>query len=620
MSKENFEKKIIQIIEDDLTFDLAHYSPNMKSVLEDWQTWHPQKEFPVHVRWELVALDAMPDVSKERQLDSPYFRPKIEMVNRDTDPPSLMIYPDVQGTLTEDEAVAYYQTRFLETKNIIRKARYADLIWESLRARKSKDAYKFGIEAANIYVSQVPFCLANKAFIHLINNLHRAAEIAVLLNVPDVAVSAVKRISQSLPVLLAAQGYRYISELVETLDFLGTKFQDSVSSDIWQQVNKISIQAKASLEQQEPLNNLLLQSMMEVVILSSTRINDEKTAWSHRLQIAQIHEEEARQREKGEGATTGSMVAQKFMEDALHAYQRLVSIAPNEEERSKVIGKVEETKREVRRLIRQAEEEMHELSVKVEVPKEELEHFAQPILDANSDDVLTIFSMHPGLIPNIPKLEEQAKQMAEEAPLASLLGRTQLRDGRKVDEIPPFSDEGALKDQLGFWFQTHSMLLDYVFYRLREEGKISTETFLAHLESWEFFDERDRPFLEKAIAHYFAEDYVSMLHVLVPRIEHMLKSVFEQIGMPSVAVPNERQIREQTFGDFLCREDVRKALDEGVWHYLYFALVDESGLNLRNDVAHGWIRIESCNRTTVQICLYAILLVTRLRSELPAYR
>jgi len=117
--------------------------------------------------------------------------------------------------------------------------------------------------------------------------------------------------------------------------------------------------------------------------------------------------------------------------------------------------------------------------------------------------------------------------------------------------------------------------------------------------------------LEKGINHYFADDHVSALHLLVPRIEHMLKSTFEQTGAPSVTVPNERQIREQTFGDFLRREDVRNILGESIWYYLNFALVDESGLNLRNDIAHGWIELESCNRLTVQISLYCILLLTK---------
>jgi len=45
----------------------------------------------------------------------------------------------------------------------------------------------------------------------------------------------------------------------------------------------------------------------------------------------------------------------------------------------------------------------------------------------------------------------------------------------------------------------------------------------------------------------------------------MLKSTFEQTGAPSVLVPNARQIREQTFGDFLRREHVSNILGKNIW-------------------------------------------------------
>lgn len=614
---ENLESLIVQVIETDYSFDLANYSPQLKPILEEWKTSHPDEKYPKHVEWELTALDAMPDVDKERQLSNPYFQPKIEMVDRESDPPSLLIYPDVQGTLADNDAVAYYQDRFQKTENIIRKARYADLIWETLRVTDNREAYQYGLDAARSYLHIVLQYLENNAYIYLINNLHRAAEISILLNAQEIAANVVNCISESLPFLLKAQGYRYISELVETLEFISSKVPEVVPQDLWHQVRDISFQAENALKQQEPVNDLLLQFMVDIIILSSFHLDDKKTAWDYRVHVAEIHEEVARNREKGEGPTNSSMVALKYMQDALFDYQKLVSSAPNEEERKRIVSKIEEIKREVRRLIRQTEEEIHTVSVSAEVPREHLEEYIKPLLDADPEHLYTLLSVYPDLRPSISQLQDQAKQMAEEAPLLTLIGKTHLRDGRKVNEVPPFSDEGTLNEQLNFWFQTHARLLDFIFYRLKEEGRITLDTFLENLEAWEFLDARDLPFLEQGLVHYFAEDYASALHVLVPRIEHMLKSSFEQAGLPSVVVPNERQIREQTFGEFLHRKDVREILADGVWYYLNFSLVDENGLNLRNDIAHGWITYEQCNRLIAQIGLYAILLVTRLRNSPP---
>ena len=615
---ETFEETVIKTIEEDLSFDLSWHSTSLESSLNEWKSSHPQKPYPPRVIWELTALDAMADNRHDRKPDEPYFKPVLEMVNRDTNPPTLEIYPDVNGTLSDDNAVTYYQARCDETKNPIRKARYADLLWEALRVKRDRKAYSYALQAGNAYLDQVPLYFEQeRGLIHLTNNFQRAAEISVVLNTRDLALKVIQTISDLLSRLLECEAYHYLSELFETLEYIEKKFPDSVSSQNWQQVREICYNAIAKLEGQKPLNDLLVQAMVQGIIISSVHLGDDAIAWKYRVRVAEINENEAKAREGGEGITNGSLVSVKFIQDALHGYQNLVSIAPNEKEKSRMSGKVEEMKREIRRLIRQSENEMKAISVSVEIPKEKIERFIKPLLEANSIDVLPMLSSYPDLTPNIDELREQAKHMSEEAPLTSILGKTQIRDGRIIDQTPPFSNEDALSTQLGFWFQSHAQLLDIIFYRLKETGQITRDSLLTHLQTWEFVDERDLPFLEKGINHYFADDHVSALHLLVPRIEHMLKSTFEQTGAPSVTVPNERQIREQTFGDFLRREDVRNILGESIWYYLNFALVDESGLNLRNDIAHGWIELESCNRVTVQISLYCILQLTRLQKKNP---
>jgi hypothetical protein len=610
-------ERIIQVVEKDLSFDLANYSPQIKPLLNEWQTSHPGETYPMPLMWELTALDARPDIRKERKSNEPYFVPLVEMVDRDTDPSLLRIYPDVQGTLANDDAVAYYISRYKETSNIIRKTRFADLLWEALKSRKSKEAYKYGLEAANLYIFHVSLCLEQKSYTNLVNHLGRSAEIALSLNAQDIADDVVRSIVKSIPILFDVGAYYYISDLVAIVAHISTIFPNTCPSEVWIYIRDVAFQVINNMEKQQPLDDILVQAMIEVVIVSSKNLGDGKTVWEYRVKVAEINETVSKTRELGTGVTKGSLVAVKFMEDALHIYQNLLSSAPNEQEKNKMADKVEEIKREVRRLLRQSEEEMHTISVTKEVPRELLDSVIKPLLEANLVDVIPMLSSYPYLTPDISELRKQSKQIAEKAPLTSLLGKTHLRDGRIVDETPPFSNEDSLTSQMDLWFQIHAKLLDFVFYRLKEASKLSADSILAHIKAWEFLDERDLPFLEKALIHYFSEDHLSALHILVPRIEHMLKSAFEQVGLPSVAVPNERQFREQTFGDFLRRDDVRKALGESIWHYLYFALVDESGLNLRNDIAHGWITIETCNRVTVQVSIYCVLLVTRLQSSPP---
>ena len=298
------------------------------------------------------------------------------MVNRDTNPPTLEIYPDVNGTLSDDNAVTYYQARCYETKNPIRKARYADLLWEALRVKRDRKAYSYALQAGNAYLDQVPLHFEQeRGLIHLTNNFQRVAEISVVLNTRDLALRVVQTISDLLSRLLECEAYHYLSELFKTLEFIAKKFPDLVSSQYWQQVREICYNAIVKLEGQKPLNDLLVQAMVQGMIISSIHLGDDAIAWEYRVRVAEINENEAKAREGGEGITNGSLVPLKFIRDALHDYQNLVSIAPNEKEKSRMSGKVEEMKREIRRLIRQSENEMKTISVSVEVPKEKVEQF-----------------------------------------------------------------------------------------------------------------------------------------------------------------------------------------------------------------------------------------------------
>ncbi len=606
-------QNVKDIIENDLSFKLSGLSSEIKSLLDQWKIAHPQEAFPSPLMWELTALDAMPDIREARTPGELYYRPLMEFVNRDTDPFTLDIYPDVKETLKDDNAITYYIDRFNETSNPIRKARFADLLWEALKIKGDRHAYKYGIEAGRAYLSQIGlFFDQERGLINLTNNLQRVAEISVVLNSSDLASNLITTTMTTLPRLLELEAYHYISEQVKTLEFIESRMNGSVQTDIWKKAQQICVAGIVTLEKQEAPNDLLLQALVNGVIICSVHLGENEIAWKYRVKVAEIQENEAYKREKGDYGNKGSMVALRFMHDALNTYLKLVSLAPNETEKSRIKSKIVAIKREVRRLIKDSEAEMKTVSVSFEVPLAVLEQSIMPLLNAKPEHLYLLLCSHPDLIPQVNNLREEANRITDEAPLFSLLGKTSLRDGRIVDETQPLSKDENLIDTMRFWFQTQASFLDFVFHRLRQTGQISKDSLLSHLQKWEFIDEMDLPFIEKALDHYFHDDHISALHLLTPRIEHMIKSAFEQVGLPPVAVPNEQLIREQTFGEFLRRNEVKKALGENVWYYLNFVLVDEKGLNLRNDIAHGWIGPDQCNRINVQIALFCMLLITML--------
>jgi hypothetical protein len=582
----------------------------IRKQIEAWQKENTGMEIPDEVKWELTALDIMA-VPRRRRGDSPDkpFRPMAEFVNA---PP----YPDVDALLCDKEAIGYYRGRSQETGNPVRKARYADLVWVALREHHEPSAYQYAIDAAEAYVAQAPLCLEQERYSALVDCLDRASEISVQLNNQKLASRVVETAIALLSQMPEQHSCRSVLDIGDSFLYILDKFPASMSHDNLMQLRQVAQAGITEYASTKPRNLHLVRDLTELVSAVSELLQEPTEAWSYRAQVPELFEAEARERESATGPTGGGLVAYKLMEAALNEYQRLRSIAPNEEEKQRLQVKIREAKAEVRRLMRLAQSQMEAIEVEFEMPTEDLERMVRALLEVGSDQVFRLLSYYPDMVPDIHELRQKADQAAHEFIFSSLMGMTTLRNGRKVDETPPMSGgETQLGTFLSTWFQVHFVVLDYIFKRLKEEALFSSESFIAHMRTWEFLDESDVPFIETGLERYFAEDYASALHLLTTRIEHMLKSAFEQVGVPVIVVADQRRIREQTLGDFLNRGEVRTALGEDLWFYTCYVLVDESGLNLRNDVAHGWIQFHSCNRLTVQIILFLILLLTRLHRE-----
>lgn len=623
MDTETLIQSVVTLIENDLAvkWPSRALSHEINALVDQWKSTNEGMEVPDVVKWEVSALDMMA-VHREQREGAPDipFRPLSEWYDRSTNPPSVLVYPDVVGLLSNEQAITYYRARVQATQNPIRKARYADIVWTALNQQGGREAYRYALEAAPSYLALIPLCIQQAETIRLVEILDRVAEIAVRLNNRNLALQTIQAVIDSLSQLNEGDRSRWVLEMGDTLDYLDGKFRDLVTNQVWQNIQDISLvsidyfENVVLREPPEPRNLSIIHELMQLASVASAHLGDHSTAWHYQVQIAESLEREARERENQGGTTGGAFVAYKFMEEAMHTYLNLVSRAPSEEERRRLEENVENTRREVRRLIRLAEGEVGTISGAIDIDRAELEAMVLPFLQMEPAEVFERLSRMSYLVPNIDQLEQQASQADEEFIFTRLASHTILRDGRKVDETPAMgSNDRQFLFHLGLWFQLHGHLLDFIFYRLKQEDRFTADTFIAHLNNWDFLDDTDMPFIEVGLERYFAEDYVSALHVLVPRIEHMMKSAFEQSGLPSVAVKSKRQIREQTFGDFLRRGDVRQIIGESIWYYFSYSLLDERGLNLRNDVAHGWIQESGCNRVSVQIVLFAILLVTRIR-------
>ena len=121
-----------------------------------------------------------------------------------------------------------------------------------------------------------------------------------------------------------------------------------------------------------------------------------------------------------------------------------------------------------------------------------------------------------------------------------------------------------------------------------------------------------------ALARYYASiesfetdnEYLAALHILAPLCERLFKAMVVRAGVPTLLGQQQGTQQEATLGKLLDNTEsphVCQLLSPDLLHFLRYAWVDEPGLNLRNRVAHGWVRPAECNWYTTLLLLWTVI-------------
>ncbi|RIN28382.1 DUF4209 domain-containing protein, partial [Staphylococcus succinus] len=133
------------------------------------------------------------------------------------------------------------------------------------------------------------------------------------------------------------------------------------------------------------------------------------------------------------------------------------------------------------------------------------------------------------------------------------------------------------------------LLLKAIFDKLISEFEISTEDFMQKFNRWELLDNKNVHFIEHGISRFLEKDYLSALHILVPQFESTVRRMFSKVGYSTTSIRKGNTQQEVTFNEFLLRDDVKSAFGNDVHKLIQIVMVEQSGLNLRNEIAHGLI-------------------------------
>jgi hypothetical protein len=116
--------------------------------------------------------------------------------------------------------------------------------------------------------------------------------------------------------------------------------------------------------------------------------------------------------------------------------------------------------------------------------------------------------------------------------------------------------------------------------------------------------------VQQGIKRHFEEDYISSIHIITPQLENILRVW----GGKVVSVKKMDSRRpgtvwgEKVLGDLLSDETLKTHLDPSFVKVMK-RFLDTHPFNVRNDIAHGFIKFEQCNRAWSAMLIWLVLKV-----------
>lgn len=509
--------------------------------------------------------------------------------------------------------IKYYEQELTETDNTFLKYRYADILLDYQGPFKNSltlNRYQLFnillpnlIEFAESYLSDLRNNDTSDPFQSYFDIIARGVEMSLLFKNKLYAEKLIKLLSHRLSelkqydkdlrwVLEASQLIReiYVSKLIASEHFI----QEQVCLSLLEE----------GAENFRKQNKHYLQRLFLNEIIEWLKLNDstKKNIKPIQLLIGASFEEEAIEQQGR--SEKHKLVEVHFLEDALHHYKEI-----GETE------KVKELKVKIRDCYMKAKDLLEGHTFSWRIPDESIEYIQNQnafLETLELEQLLEKLRTDQILIPDIDALETRV--VSKEKTLSDFLGKSSMIvQGRKVFEQT--NDEDLYQFKLNQAYDLNlSLILNYHLFHIFNiaiEKGLTAEIFTASFEKWPLLYENNAKIIRAGISRFFEKDYVSCLHVLVPQLEACVRNLFAQAGHPTTTIKKGNTQHEETFTSFLENPIVIESFGKRYYKYLTYVTIEQTGLNLRNNIAHGLIDSEACNASTCMIVLHLLLSLTR---------
>lgn len=212
---------------------------------------------------------------------------------------------------------------------------------------------------------------------------------------------------------------------------------------------------------------------------------------------------------------------------------------------------------------------------------------------------------------NRTEIEEQVKQTAEQNPFYSIFTKDIVdAKGRKVGEMPPYHENpGPYITQAA----TVRIKFNALFYRFVIEegvkrGIVTVSELMKYIQLSPIFETANLTVIHRAVVYYINKDHVGFIHTIIPQLEEGVRNLIETHG-GNVLIIKDRVHMLRTFDHLLSDPIFIDKVGDSTCLHFRSLLTDKVGMNLRNDVAHGYIHPEQFNQQNADALMIALLIL-----------
>jgi len=242
---------------------------------------------------------------------------------------------------------------------------------------------------------------------------------------------------------------------------------------------------------------------------------------------------------------------------------------------------------------------------------------------ANINDVSELLDKI-GKNPNFRPSFQKVKQRASSVPVGLQISNLSTQD-KEGNLVKNGHDPNEVWFCQNYTFSQNFIVLIYlipIFNKIMDE-KLNIQNLSEYFKSKGIFREDFLKILDVAIERFFNSDYISTLHILVPKFEKVFLDLTQVIGKNADIIASRTQKGEKdkvwtqnkTLGeDFLKNEYIRKIWGEDFCEQVIFVFLSQLGYKLRHKIAHGYSKLDELNfQNSVLVFYFYLVLAARIK-------